>query len=113
MCISDSLNTLRAMEQLGAKVDVLEERQGYGPVRFRITGVAMSCLLYTSSFGSNRNGFLQFRVTVTVSPMPIFLRFLSSFFCSSVAFLSRAILAEQFSVSETSSMISENSSSSA
>lgn len=42
LCSEDCLNTLRAMEQLGAKVDVLEERQGYGPVRFRITGVAMS-----------------------------------------------------------------------
>ena len=38
LCSEDCLNTLRAMEQLGAKVEVLE---GYGPVRFRITGVAM------------------------------------------------------------------------
>ena len=30
LCSEDCLNTLRAMEQLGAKVDVLEERQGYG-----------------------------------------------------------------------------------
>ena len=41
LCSEDCLNTLRAMEQLGAKVEVLEEREGYGPVRFRITGVAM------------------------------------------------------------------------
>ncbi len=41
LCSEDCLNTLRAMEQLGAGVDVLEERPGYGPVRFRITGVAM------------------------------------------------------------------------
>lgn len=37
LCSEDCLNTLRAMEQLGAKVEVLEEREGYGPVRFRIT----------------------------------------------------------------------------
>lgn len=41
LCSEDCLNTLRAMEQLGAKVEVLEEREGYGPVRFRVTGVAM------------------------------------------------------------------------
>lgn len=41
LCSEDCLNTLRAMEQLGARVEVLEERQGYGPVRFRVTGVAM------------------------------------------------------------------------
>ena len=41
LCSEDCLNTLRAMEQLGATVEVLEEREGYGPVRFRITGVAM------------------------------------------------------------------------
>lgn len=41
LCSEDCLNTLRAMEQLGAGVEALEEREGYGPVRFRITGVAM------------------------------------------------------------------------
>lgn len=41
LCSEDCLNTLRAMEQLGARVEVLEERQDYGPVRFRITGVGM------------------------------------------------------------------------
>lgn len=41
LCSEDCLNTLRAMEQLGARVEVLEERAGYGPIRFRITGVAM------------------------------------------------------------------------
>lgn len=41
LCSEDCLNTLRAMEQLGARVEVLEEREGHGPVRFRITGVAM------------------------------------------------------------------------
>lgn len=41
LCSEDCLNTLRAMEQLGARVEVLEEREGCGPVRFRITGVAM------------------------------------------------------------------------
>ena len=41
LCSEDCLNTLRAMEQLGARVEVLESREGCGPVRFRITGVAM------------------------------------------------------------------------
>lgn len=41
LCSEDCLNTLRAMQQLGAQVEVLEERQGHGPVRFRITGVGM------------------------------------------------------------------------
>ena len=41
LCSEDCLNTLRAMEQLGARVEVLENREGCGPVRFRITGVAM------------------------------------------------------------------------
>ncbi len=41
LCSEDCLNTLRAMEQLGARVEVLAERPGYGPTRFRITGVAM------------------------------------------------------------------------
>ncbi|MFR1254105.1 3-phosphoshikimate 1-carboxyvinyltransferase [Akkermansia sp.] len=41
LCSEDCLNTLRAMEQLGAWVEVLESREGCGPVRFRITGVAM------------------------------------------------------------------------
>lgn len=41
LCSEDCLNTLRAMEQLGARVTTLEERPGYGPVRFRIEGVAM------------------------------------------------------------------------
>lgn len=38
LCSEDCLNTLRAMEQLGARVEVLESREGCGPVRFRITG---------------------------------------------------------------------------
>lgn len=41
LCSEDCVNTLRAMEQLGARVEVLENREGCGPVRFRITGVAM------------------------------------------------------------------------
>lgn len=41
LCSEDCLNTLRAMEQIGAKVEVLESRPGYGPTRFRITGVSM------------------------------------------------------------------------
>ena len=41
LCSEDCLNTRRAMEQLGARVEVLESREGCGPVRFRITGVAM------------------------------------------------------------------------
>ncbi len=41
LCSEDCLNTLRAMEQLGARVEVLEAREGYGPTRFRITGVGM------------------------------------------------------------------------
>lgn len=41
LCSEDCLNTLRAMEQLGARVEVLENREGYGPTRFRITGVGM------------------------------------------------------------------------
>lgn len=41
LCSEDCLNTLRAMEQLGARVEVLESREGCGPVRFRIAGVAM------------------------------------------------------------------------
>lgn len=38
LCSEDCLNTLRAMEQLGARVEVLESREGCGPVRFRHHG---------------------------------------------------------------------------
>lgn len=41
LCSEDCLNTLKAMEQLGAKVDVLESRDGYGPTKFNISGVSM------------------------------------------------------------------------
>ena len=49
LCSEDCLNTLRAMEQLGAKVDVLEERQGYGPVRFRIHPVDIIAFIYVTA----------------------------------------------------------------
>ena len=42
LCSEDCLNTLKAMEQLGAKVEVIESREGYGPTKFRITGVGMN-----------------------------------------------------------------------
>lgn len=42
LCSEDCLNTLKAMEQLGAKVEVIASREGYGPTHFRITGVEMN-----------------------------------------------------------------------
>lgn len=41
LCSEDCLNTLKAMEQLGAKVEILKSREGYGPTHLRITGVNM------------------------------------------------------------------------
>ena len=37
----DCLNTLKAMRSLGAKFDILEELEGYGPTRLRINGQSM------------------------------------------------------------------------
>ena len=37
----DCLNTLKAMQALGVKVEVLEEMEGFGPVAMKITGRAM------------------------------------------------------------------------
>lgn len=37
----DCLNTLKAMRSLGAKFDILEELEGYGPTRLRIHGKSM------------------------------------------------------------------------
>ena len=37
----DCLNTLKAMRSLGAKFDILEELEGYGPTRLRIHGQSM------------------------------------------------------------------------
>ncbi len=37
----DCLNTLKAMRALGAKFDVIEELEGYGPVKLRIHGQSM------------------------------------------------------------------------
>lgn len=37
----DCLNTLKAMRSLGAKFDVIEELEGYGPVKLRIHGRSM------------------------------------------------------------------------
>ncbi|BCU79062.1 3-phosphoshikimate 1-carboxyvinyltransferase [Luteolibacter sp. LG18] len=37
----DCLNTLKAMQALGAEVEVLEELEGYGPVAMKITGRSM------------------------------------------------------------------------
>lgn len=56
LCSEDCLNTLKAMEQLGAKVDILESREGYGPTRFRITGVGMNPVKPSSPIDCGNSG---------------------------------------------------------
>lgn len=42
LCSRDCLNTLRAMEQMGARVTPHRSREGFGPVDFTLTGCAMA-----------------------------------------------------------------------
>ncbi|MEG1258320.1 MAG: 3-phosphoshikimate 1-carboxyvinyltransferase [Akkermansia sp.] len=42
LCSEDCLNTLKAMQQLGAELKILEKREGYGPTHFLIKGVSMN-----------------------------------------------------------------------
>ncbi len=56
LCSEDCLHTLRAMEQLGARIQVLEEYDGVGPIHFFITGVGMSPLAPAESIDCGNSG---------------------------------------------------------
>ena len=52
----DCLNTLKAMRSLGAKFDVIEELEGYGPTRLRIHGKSMKLTAPESPIDCGNSG---------------------------------------------------------
>jgi 3-phosphoshikimate 1-carboxyvinyltransferase len=52
----DCLNTLKAMQALGAEVEVLEEMEGYGPVSLNIGGRSMKLIAPTAPIDCGNSG---------------------------------------------------------
>jgi len=52
----DCLNTLKAMQALGANVEVLEELEGYGPIHLRIHGQSLKLTAPSASIDCGNSG---------------------------------------------------------
>lgn len=56
LCSRDCLNTLRAMEQIGARVTAHHSRDGFGPVDFTLTGCAMATVPPSTDIDCGNSG---------------------------------------------------------
>lgn len=66
----DCLNTLKAMQSLGARVEVLEELEGYGPISMKIEGRSMKLDAPTAPIDCGNSGTGMRLLAGLLAPQP-------------------------------------------
>ncbi len=66
----DCLNTLKAMQALGARVEVLEELEGYGPISMKIEGRSMKLEAPTAPIDCGNSGTGMRLLAGLLAPQP-------------------------------------------
>ncbi len=66
----DCLNTLKAMQSLGARVEVLEELEGYGPISMKIEGRSMKLEAPTAPIDCGNSGTGMRLLAGLLAPQP-------------------------------------------